>query len=435
MGRRGAWKIRVAFSAAQLSHFGGVYLFHLFFHQLQLRTYLSRRFSYFQRNNQYSTTEILFALMYPMILGLEKIEVSALLKTNGVFQYITGFSSFPNPTTLRRFLVRSSAELLEPFREIHNDLRECFLAGASPRSSYWIDFDSTAQTLYGHQEGVVKGYNPGHPGKKSYHPLVASEAHLRDCLGGFLRPGDAHTAEGVVPLFHEILALLPHRHGLRVRADAGFYSTDFVEDLETEHVGFAVVAKMTAPVKRRVPGLRYHSVNSLFSVSQFRYQPTDWKKAYRFVVLRRKVIEDPEKELTLFTMDKYAYSVIVTNLPLTPYGVFTFYKDRAELERIIRILKNDFPFGSAPTGNFSANAFYAELSVLAYNLVIWFKRICLPDDWQSFTLPTLRHRLLMIPGEFVKTGNVPTLKFPRNNPYQDIFEYASNKIKKLKPLV
>jgi hypothetical protein len=50
--------------------------------------------------------------------------------------------------------------------------------------------------------------------------------------------------------------------------------------------------------------------------------------------------------------------VIITNLSLTPYGVFTFYKDRAGLERIIRVLKNDFPFGSAPTGNFEANALY-----------------------------------------------------------------------------
>ena len=92
-------------------------------------------------------------------------------------------------------------------------------------------------------------------------------------------------------------------------------------------------------------------------------------------MLRRKVEDDPEEKLTLFTLAKYAYSVIITNLSLTPYGVFTFYKDRAGLERIIRVLKNDFPFGSAPTGNFEANALYAELSLFAYNLVTWFKRL------------------------------------------------------------
>lgn len=161
-----------------------------------------------------------------------------------------------------------------------------------------------------------------------------------------------------------------------------------------------------------------------------------WKQKERFVILRRRLTpEGQDPQLSLFTLDRYAYSVIVTNLDLTPYGVFQFYKDRAAMERIVRTLKDDYPFGKAPTNHFEANAFYAELSLLAYNIMIWFKRLCLPKDWQSFTLPTIRHRLLMIPGEFVKTGNVPTLRFPRNSLYQDVFAYAQEKINKLDPLI
>lgn len=435
MPRSGARNIRISFSSGCLSHFGGVYLFHQFLQQLQVRTFISRRLSYEQRNNHYSTSEIIFALIYPMVLGLDKIEVSALLKTNGVFQYLTGLPTFPNPTTLRRFLLRSPADLLQPLWKVHNSLRKYFIARPSTRPSYCIDFDSTANTLYGHQEGVVKGYNPGHPGRKSYHPLVAAEAHLHDVLGGFLRYGNAHTAEGVVPLFKDAGSLLPHDKNLRTRADAGFYDKAFVNELDKHNIGFAIVAKMTAPIKRRLPGLRYHKINSTFSTSEFSYKPQGWERKYRFVVLRRKVKPDPDQELTLFTLDKYAYSVIVTNLKLTAYGVFNFYKDRAGLKRIIRILKNDFPFGSAPTGNFAANALYAELSLLAYNLITWFKRFCLPDDWQSLTLPKLRYKLFMMPGELVHTGNVPTLKFPKNSPNKKIFELTLNKIKKLDPLV
>ena len=88
----------------------------------------------------------------------------------------------------------------------------------------------------------------------------------------------------------------------------------------------------------------------------------------------------------------------------------------------------------APTNSFVANALYAELSLLAYNIVTWFKRLCLPDEWQSFTLPTIRHRLLMMPSEFVRSLNVPTLRFPRNSLYQDTFSYAQAKIKTLVPL-
>lgn len=83
----GSRHIRTKFSASGLTHFGGVYLFHQFLQQLRFRSYFTWYLSSPKRNNRYSLTELLLALLYPIILGLEKIEVTALLKTNGVFQY------------------------------------------------------------------------------------------------------------------------------------------------------------------------------------------------------------------------------------------------------------------------------------------------------------------------------------------------------------
>lgn len=431
----GSRKIRTKFTATGLTHFGGVYLFHQFLQQLRFRSYLSWYLSLSQRNNRYSLTEILLALLYPMILGLEKIEVSALLKTNGVFQYLTGLPHIPNPTTLRRFLVRAASHLLPQLRDAHNELRQHFLVLPERPSSFWIDCDSTAQTLYGKQEGVVKGYNPGRPGKKSYHPLIVTEAHRGDCLGGFLRPGNAYTAEGIQELIKTILSFLPHHQRLRLRADAGFYDGDFVAFLKENHIEFAVVAHFTAPLKSIVGGLHYRRVSPIFSVAEFSYRPNKWKQNERFLVLRRILPDQESKaQTTLFTLDRYAYSILVTNFEFEPYHVFQFYQDRSAMERIVRILKDDYPFATAPTHSFEANAFYAELSLLAYNLITWFKRLCLPYDWQSYTLSTIRHRLLLTPGQLVRTDNVPTLRFPRNSLYQDVFVSAQRKIQKLSPL-
>lgn len=434
--RSGARKIRTKFTAAGLTHFGGIYLLHQFLQQLRVRSYLALNISYPQRNNRYTLSEFLLALIYPMILGLEKIEVSALLKTNGVFQYLTGLPSFPNPTTLRRFLIRSAPLLLPQLEKTHNDFRARFLSLPSLPSSFWFDCDSTVQTLYGSQEGALRGYNPDYPGKKSYHPLVVTEAHLKDCLGGFLRPGNVHTADGIDKLMRIIFSLLPHHNRLRFRADAGFYGGNFISFLRENQAQFAIVARFASPFRLKVGGLRYHCISPVFSTAEFHYQPHGWKKKERFVVLRRKLPEEStESQVTLFTLDRYTYSIIVTNLDLEPYNVFRFYQERANQERIVRTLKEDYPFGKAATNSFTANALYAELSLLAYNFVNWFKRLCLPDDWQSFTLPTIRHRLLMMPGEFVRSGNIPTLRFPKNNPYQDTFHYAQEQIKKLSPLV
>lgn len=436
MHRTGSRNVKVSFSAGQLTHFGGVYLLHRFLQQLQIRTFLSRELYTPERNNHFSITERLFAMLYPMILGLDKIELTALLGTNGVFQYLTGLPHIPNPTTLRRFLVQNAETLLPKLRVAHNILRVYFLASPAPHSSYWLDFDSTARTLYGNQEGARKGYNPHHRGKKSYHPLICTEAHFQDCLGGELRYGNAHTAEGVNDMLNTVLALLPSSaRTIRARADAGFYDGDFIQQLCDNRVEFAVVAHMTAPLKHKVPALRYTKIDHVYAAAEFQYQPHDWKKKHRFVVLREQLTEKRDAQLTLFKTKAYAYHVIVTNLPLTPHGVFVFYEDRSGMERTIRTLRDDYPFGTAPTGNFAANALYAELSLLAYNIVIWFRRLCLPEDWQSYTVATLRHRLLLIPGVFTRTDNRPTLKLPKNNPHQNTFLSAENRIRKLKTLV
>lgn len=436
MGRTGSRKVHVSFSAGRLTHFGGVFLLHCFLQQLRIRTFLSERLRLDERNNHFSITERLFALLYPMILGLEKIELSALLGTNGVFQYLTGLPRFPNPTTLRRFLVGKSNALLPKLHAAHNALRAHFLHHSFPVSAICLDFDSTARTLYGNQEGATKGYNPHRKGKKSYHPLICTEAHRKECLGGALRYGNVHTATGVKEMLSEVLAILPKGiRSLRTRADAGFYDGDFVAQLSHNRVEFAIVSRVTAPLKHKVPGLRYQKVNNIFSTAEFQYKPSGWDQKYRFVVLREKLTEKRDEQLTLFKSNAYSYHVIVTNLSLTPYGTFSFYEDRAGLERIIRIARDDYSFGTAPTNNFKANALYAELSMLAYNLVVWFKLLCLPENWQSYTVGTLRHKLLLIPGIFTKTGNYPVLKLPRNCLYQKEFLSAEKRIKKLKPLV
>lgn len=433
MPRTGSKRVKVAFTAGQLTHFGGVFLLHQFLYRIKLRTSLHEAMRMAERNNRFSITERLLALLYPMILGLDKIELTALLGTNGVFQYLTGLPCVPNPTTLRRFLIANADILLPKLRAAHNLLRAHFLA---PHSSYWLDFDSTARTLYGNQEGAEKGYNPHHPGKKSYHPLICTEAHLQDCLGGELRYGNAHTAERVGDMLKTILVIIPaSARTIRVRADAGFYDGDFIQQLCDNCVEFAVVARITPPLKRKIPALRYGKIDSIYSAAEFQYQPQEWKQKHRFVVLREQLTEKRDAQLTLFKMRAYAYHVIVTNLPLTPHGVFTFYEDRSGMERTIRTLRDDYPFATAPTGNFAANALYAELSLLAYNIVIWFRRLCLPEDWQSYTVATLRHRLLLIPGVFTRTGNRPLLKLPKNSLHQDAFLSAQDRIKKLKPLV
>jgi len=57
-----------------------------------------------------------------------------------------------------------------------------------------MDWDSTVQPKYGHQEGAQVGYNPGKPGRRSFHPLLGVIAYTRLCPAYRFRAGDTVTA-------------------------------------------------------------------------------------------------------------------------------------------------------------------------------------------------------------------------------------------------
>ena len=88
--------IKVACDHAGLTHFGGVYFFHEFLRVLQFRHFLARHLIYPRRNSRYHLSQMIFALVYPIVLGLDRIETASFLRSNGTFQYLTGLPSFPD---------------------------------------------------------------------------------------------------------------------------------------------------------------------------------------------------------------------------------------------------------------------------------------------------------------------------------------------------
>ena len=203
-----------------------------------------------------------------------------------------------------------------------------------------------------------------------------------------------HTASGTLDLLKACFAKIPS--GIRsviVRADKGFYDRRIVEWLEECKARFVIVARLTRPIKRKLAHLKYVSVSPGVQTAEFYYQPIRWFHPYRFVVIRRPQPEESDQQLTLFKFGSYHYQVLVTNLDLRPLNVWRFYNGRAGIERIIREVKGDYPLGKIPTRHFFANDAYFHLLLLAYNLVNWFKRLCLPREFQTATLDTLRDRI------------------------------------------
>ena len=206
---KGTRKLAITFGNRSLTHYGGVDLLHRFLTRIGFKKAVAMDVRLVQRNNRYSVGELLLAIIYPMILGLERIETTHLLQANGVFQYLSGLPHYPNATTLRRFLLRMAPQALPRLRKLHDRFLAKMSVRPRPPRRLIFDLDSTALVVYGRQEAADLGYNPFKPGRRSYHPLLCFEGQTKDFWHGELRPGHVYTGAGVRPLLAACFAKLP----------------------------------------------------------------------------------------------------------------------------------------------------------------------------------------------------------------------------------
>jgi hypothetical protein len=213
---------------------------------------------------------MILALVYPIVLGLDRLETASFLRSNSTFQYLTGLPSFPDPQTLRRFLLHAPDSFRKQMHRVNDRLLQNFIHLSGHRSRLILDLDSSVVTVFGRQENAAVGYNPRYRGKRSYNPLLCIEANSSYLWDTELRPGNAGTWEGSVELMATCFVNVPPDiRELRVRADAGFGFNPVLEILEVRASQYAVVARLTQAFKRLLPGLRYESVNRQWEMADF----------------------------------------------------------------------------------------------------------------------------------------------------------------------
>ena len=299
--------VRVAFNHAGLTHYGGSLFLHEFLRLLQLRHFLARHLDWVRRNSRYSLSQMILALTWPIILGLDRLETASLLRSNGTFQFLTGLPSFPDPQTLRRFLMAAPRSFAMQMGRANDRLLQLVSHLPNPRSRMILDLDSTVVTVFGHQQGAAVGYNPLHRGKKSYQPVLCVEANSAHLWGASLRSGQTDPHSGTTELLRGCWSALPAGiREVRARADAGFYHDGFLSELENCAIEYAVVAKIYPPLKRMLPGLSYRPVNPQWEMGECQHRAQSWSEGRRHVFARR-LIETSEGPPSLFTMGRYQY--------------------------------------------------------------------------------------------------------------------------------
>lgn len=363
----------------------------------------------------YSLPETLRYLLDGYLLGVERVWHFADLEQEPLLCVKRDRDRLPDHTLLYRELARFDApELLSRLRTVGEGLIRTVLAD---QAWYTLDCDSTVETVYGAQEGARPGPSPHKRGRPSYHPLLCRERKSGLVVHSQLRPGDTGSATGATAFLRQSVARLPHsrRRTVLIRADRGFDAEALYAQCERRGWHYVIKLRVTADLASRIwthaAQGRWRVVDAEVAVpievAEIRFRRGCWRRTRRVVLTRRRDAENPQGHL--WDAAGYNYAAYVTDMDWAPEDVVAFYDKRADMEKAIHELKEDFGIDRIASSAFGANAADLTLKVLAFNLLVLYQRQAL--GWAVLQrAKTLRRRLIAIAGQLIRTAGQWVLK-------------------------
>lgn len=437
--KKGLQTLEFSFEADALTHFGGLFLIQRFCNKLDLRRRLQRILKATPDWSEFDPVDVILMLLFLLIAGVQRINKSDKLQYDGFFLSLLGLESLPDESSIRRFLKKLSPQAIRQVVCLHDQLRHELFALPCPRTSLTFHLDSVVLTLWGKQQGARLGYNPKAKGRRSYHPILCFEAHGQEFWHGSLRPGDAGSNTGARFFVKRCLEKVPSkiaRSRIRFLADAGFFSGNLIDDLDQAGCGYTIVCRSYEAYHRLAEQAGFRDLKLGWGVAEFWHQPQRWKQKHRFIAIRRPLPVDSQEaaQLTLFKDARYSYSVVVTNLKINAWKVWSDYLQRANIERSIRELLNDLALSKIPTQTWTANVAFFQTLLLAYNILHWFKRLCFPQHLLGKTTETLRHELIEIPAKLSCRSGKNVLLLPKAYQRKEQFLSLAEQVKTLAKL-
>jgi len=288
-----------------------------------------------------------------------------------------------------------------------------------------LDMDSSVSPVFGEQEGSA--YN-GHFECVCYHPLFLFN-QFGDVEGCSLRSGNVHSADDWRSVLEPVVAR--YRGTVRrklFRGDAAFALPDLYEFLEAEGFKYAIRLKANSVLQGRISHLLKRPVGRppnrvVRSYANFTYQAGSWSRKRRVVA---KVEWHPGE---LYPRVGF----LVTNLARPPERVTAFYNQRGTAEQWIKEGKNAVKWTRLSCRAMAANAVRLQLHVLAYNMANFLRTLALPVEMQTWSLTTLREKLVKIAAKVVTHARYTVFQMAEVAVPRDLFRRVLELIADLRP--
>lgn len=349
--------------------------------------------------NAPAKADVLGTLLLSVLAGHRRYAHITALRFDGVNPQLLGMSKVCSEDSVRRAFseVEASECTVWQTRHLRNSYEPLL-------SEPWIlDIDSTVKPLYGHQEGAVKGYNPGKPGRPShvYHTYFA--ANIRLVLDVEVQAGNQTASSYAQPEFWKYIDSLPaEARPAFLRADCAFGTERMMAEAEERKTQYLFKLKQHSKVKQLIRQAfsrqDWVSAGQGWKGVEAELRLTGWSRQRRVIVLRRRIGDErlveekkrladttPDQQLALGFVEivkdgpLYEYAVLVTSLPDEILALGQHYRDRCDAENNFDELKNQWGWSGFTTHDLKRCQIMARTIALVYNWWSLFTRLAIPE--------------------------------------------------------
>jgi hypothetical protein len=296
------------------------------------------------------------------------------------------------------------------------------LAAGEPLS---VDLDATLVTAHSEKDGAAGTYK----GTFGYHPDLAFVDRgdgTGEALAGLLRPGNAgsNTAADHIELLDAALAglpALPAGTDVVVRGDAGYAVKDFLAHARARDCRFSVGFEITEAITTAIRALpesawqpaltpdgserdRAHVAELTEAVAL----PDGWPEGARLIVRREPL--HPGAQQTIDDLDGCRFTAVLTDqAEVDIVAVERRHRARARAEDRIRAL-NQLGMANLPCGEFSRNAAWLHLTLIALNLLAWTQALTLDGELARAEPKRVRYQLAHVAARVTRSARRTTLR-------------------------
>lgn len=424
----------------------------------------------------YFESDHVLNIAFNVLAGGRCLEDIELLRNDESYMNALGAERIPDPTTAGDFCRRFSEDDILKLQEAVNQTR-VKVWQTQPIGFFdeaLIDMDgSLVETSGETKEGMDIAYN----GTWGYHPLLISLANTQEVLYLANRSGNRPSHDGAAEYVDHAIGLVREAgfEAVTLRGDTDYSQTEHLDRWDESDVRFVFGYDCRANLKAMAESLPKSAWEKLErpekytvkteartrpsnvkerivkdrgfknlvlkgeSVAEFTYQPTACTKAYRMVVLRKRVAEYRGQ---LWLLDSYDYFFYITNDWIAP-AAFIVYdaNQRCNQENIFSELKSGMRALHAPVNGLVSNWAYMVMASMAWSFKAWFALLLSEEGrWAQkhaaekkqvlrMSFRTFLNYFMLLPTQVIRQGRKIIYRVLCWNPMLSIFLRGWNRIR------